>query len=123
MSPKKDKRVQQIQRDEQGRLTLSRGPFAKKLVLTEEQARRLQPLLDDFYIWDKRLRRWMMPCLLLMGTIVPFVSNLVSKEYFVPVALALIVIVAPILLIGQIQFMKTPLYRALQDLNRTAPTA
>lgn len=121
MSPKKQKCAQQIQRDERGRLILNRGPFAKKLILTEEQASELQPLLDDFYIWDKRLRRWMMPCLLLMGPIVLFVSNLVPKEYFVPVTLAPIVIVAPLLLIGQIQFMKTPLHRALRDLHKSAP--
>ena len=118
MSPKKDKRVQRIQRDEQGRLTLSRGPFAKKLVLTEEQARRLQPLLDDFYIWDKRLRRWMVPCLLLMGTIVLFVSNLVPDLHVLTVALAPAVVFAPVLVAIQLNYMKQPWYGALRDLHR-----
>lgn len=124
MSPRKQKRVQQIQRDDQGRLILSSGPFAKKFVLTEQQASELQPLIDGFYIWDKRLRRWLMPFFCMMLVIAVGVVSDVSMK----TVLLFIVGIGTIVMVGiQINIMKQPWYRTycdlLKDLHKTAPRA
>ena len=118
MSPKRRKCVQQIQMDERGRLILGRGPFAKKLILTEEQASELQPIFDEFYVWDKRLRRWMMPCLYTLIFAVPLLPNLVPDLHVLTVALAPAVVFAPVLVAMQLNYMKQPWYGALRDLHR-----
>ena len=59
----------------------------------------------------------MMPCIMFMGVAVPIIAYLVPKEHVFMVALAPIVIAAPFLIVGQLKFMKTPLYLKLKDLQ------
>jgi hypothetical protein len=114
----------QIQRDGSGRLTLDRGPFARRLVLTEDQASNLQPLLDAYSIHDRRMRRWVVPGVILGFALGGAGSNMGPRFNVVNVAgFTLLAAMAVAAFVIQAQFARSPLSRALADLHRTAPRA
>ena len=122
MSPKKPKRKQQIQRDDQGRLLLNRGPFAKKLILTEEQASELQPLIDASYVWNKSLRRWMTPLIIIVSVLPMVLVGVVEFPYTILVSAGLFALG---LVAMHLNAVKQPWCRELndlcKDLHKNAP--
>ena len=122
MSPKKQNRKQQIQRDDQGRLLLSGGLFAKKLILTEEQASELQPLIDASYVWNKSLRRWMTPLIVIVSFLPMVLVGVVEFPYTILVMAGLF---APGFVAGHLNAVKQPWCRKLndlcKDLHKNAP--
>ena len=125
MSPKKQKRAQQIQRDDQGRLLLSGGLFAKKLVLTEEQASEFQPLLDGFSSWRKRVRRWILACgavvfvvCVVILLVLQYATD-VGPELHGPIMLATVCVFNVLAAVAvQLNCKKQPWYQAYVDLHK-----
>ncbi len=117
----KKRRVLQIQDGETVIMMLGRGSEAVELELTEEQASELKPLLNDWFKWHERHRRFALPGYIVMissGALLLIFNPQHSALKFLLIALLSLSVAYEIAML--IRYMTSPLRRKLRALENSA---